>query len=136
MWFKKCFLINLLFYSILNHCQVANFKEKFALPNLVDETSGLLFLDGKIITHNDSGDTATLYEIDSLTGNLLRAISVKQATNVDWEDLAEDETHIYIGDFGNNEGTRTNLRVYRILKSEFRNSANVTAELISFSYKD
>lgn len=134
---KKQFLFLIFFlFSFLNYCQISDFKEKFELPSIVDETSGLLFLDGKIITHNDSGDAAVLYELDSVTGNLIRAVSIKQSKNVDWEDLAEDETHIYIGDFGNNNGDREDLRIYKILKSEFKNNSNATAQLISFSYED
>jgi putative lipase involved disintegration of autophagic bodies len=98
----------------LGHSQIKNFKEKFELPSEIKETSGLLLIDGKIITHNDRGDAANLYEIDSLSGNLLRTIRITNATNEDWEDLAEDENHIYIGDFGNNDGNRTNLRIYKI----------------------
>jgi hypothetical protein len=38
------------------------------------ETSDLLFLDGKIITHNDSGEPANLYEIDSLSITMIRTV--------------------------------------------------------------
>jgi hypothetical protein len=116
--------------------QIIDFKEKFELPWQVEETSGLLFLDGKIVTHNDRGDTSNLYEIDSLTGNLLRTININNVSNVDWEDLADDETYIYVGDFGNNNGTRTDLKIHRILKSDFKNNTSISAEVISFSYED
>jgi hypothetical protein len=135
--FKSSFLFLLIFLkSFLGHSQISDFKEKFELPSAVEETSGLLFLDGKIITNNDGGDAANLYEIDSLTGNLLRTININNATNVDWEDLADDETYIYIGDFGNNNGTRTDLKIYKILKSDFKNNTQVSSEIISFSYED
>ncbi|TXD54341.1 MULTISPECIES: T9SS type A sorting domain-containing protein [unclassified Polaribacter] len=124
------------FSPFLGQSQIKDFKEKFELPSAVKETSGLLMINGKIITHNDKGDAANLYEIDSLTGKLLRTIQITNATNEDWEDLAEDEEHIYIGDFGNNNGNRTNLRIYKILKSDFKNSTAVTAKRISFGYED
>lgn len=137
MWHKSLILF-LLFTinSLISQCQITDFLEKFELPNAVEETSGLLFLEGKIITHNDSGDYANLYEIDSLSGNLLRTIRINNASNVDWEDLANDDTYIYIGDFGNNNGTRTDLKIYRILKSQFKESTNISADIISFSYED
>jgi hypothetical protein len=135
--FKSSFLFLVIFLeSFLGQSQISDFKEKFELPSAVEETSGLLFLDGKIITNNDGGDAANLYEIDSLTGNLLRTININNATNVDWEDLADDETYIYIGDFGNNNGTRTDLKIYKILKSDFKNNTQVSSEIISFSYED
>ena len=93
--------------------QVSNLKTKYDLPQTVKETSGLLVVDGKIITHNDSGDAANLYELDSVTGNLLRTINITNATNVDWEDIALDDTHIYVADIGNNNGNRTDLTIYK-----------------------
>jgi hypothetical protein len=137
MMIKSSFLFLLiLLNSFLGQSQISDFKEKFELPTIVEETSGLLFLDGKIVTHNDSGDTSNLYEIDSLTGNLLRTININNVSNVDWEDLADDETYIYVGDFGNNNGTRTDLKIHRILKSDFKNNTSISAEVISFSYED
>jgi hypothetical protein len=122
--------------SFLSQSQITNFKEKFEIPSVAKETSGLLFLNGKIITHNDSGDDAYLYELDSLTGILNRRITITNATNVDWEDLTDDETYIYISDSGNNKGKRKDLKIYRILKSDFKNNNTVSAETISFSYED
>jgi len=124
------------FTNTYSQNQIRNFKEKFELPEKVKETSGLLFLDGKIITHNDSGDAANLYEIDSLSGAILRTVSISNATNVDWEDLAENDTHIFIADIGNNNGNREDLKIYTILKSDFKESNTVSAETISFSYED
>jgi hypothetical protein len=124
------------FYSFLAISQITNFKEKFDLPDETKETSGLLFFDSKIITHNDSGNQPNLYEIDSLSGNLLRTIYINNATNIDWEDITEDENHIYIADIGNNNGNRTDLKIYKLLKSDFKNSTSVSAEIISFSYED
>jgi len=130
-------LVLLLFLnSFLGQSQITSFREKFELLEVVKETSGLLFIDGKIITHNDSGDDANLYELDSLSGNLQRTINITNATNIDWEDITEDENHLYIGDFGNNNGNRTNLKIYKILKSDFKNNNAVTTEIISFSYED
>lgn len=122
--------------SFLGQGQISDFKEKFNLPTETKETSGLLFFNGKIITHNDSGDAANLYEIDSLSGKLLRTVFINNAINVDWEDITEDENYIYIGDFGNNIGTRTDLKIYKILKSYFKSKTSITADVITFSYED
>lgn len=124
------------FNSAYSQNQIGDFKEKFELPERVKETSGLLFLDGKIITHNDSGDAANLYEIDSLSGIIVRTVSISNATNIDWEDMAENDTHIFIADIGNNNGDRLDLKIYSILKSDFKNNTSISAEIISFSYED
>jgi len=130
-----CFIF--LFLISLNiKGQIENMYSKFDLPNTVSETSGLLFYNGKLITHNDSGDSAKLYELDTISGNISRTIHITNATNVDWEDITQDETYIYIGDFGNNNGNRQDLKIYRILKSDFNSATTITSEVISFSYED
>lgn len=110
----------------------------FELSTIVNESSGLLFFNGKLWTFNDSGGAATLYAIDTVSGQIVQQISISNASNVDWEDISMDNTHIFIGDFGNNNGTRTDLVVYKILKSQIPASGNssVTAERIQFSYSD
>ena len=108
------------------------------LESNINETSGLLFLNGKTITHNDSGGQAALYEIDVTTGNVNRTVTVTNATNVDWEDITQDGNYIYVGDFGNNNGSRKNLKIYKISIQEYLNTPDekVTAEVINFNYSD
>ncbi len=125
----------LLFFGPLVHSQF-NITEIGPMPNDVSETSGLLWVDDRLYTINDSGGEAALYRIDTGTLVINTTITVENATNVDWEALAQDETYIYVGDFGNNLGLRTNLTVYRIPKTDLDNSASVTAEAIFFSYED
>ena len=107
-----------------------------ALNNSINEASGLLYLNNTLITHNDSGGSNVLFEIDMTDGSILRTVSVNNATNIDWEDITADTTYIYIGDIGNNSGSRTDLKVYRILISDFFNSSSVTADIINYSYSD
>jgi hypothetical protein len=131
----------LLLFMLIVRCftlqaQIENITEKYDLPDAVSETSGLLFFNGKLITHNDSGDAANLYELDTISGNIIRTINISNATNVDWEDITQDDTYIYIGDFGNNNGDRKDLKIYRILKSDYSNNTSVTSETITFSYED
>ena len=108
------------------------------LHDQIDESSGLIYLDGRLITHNDSEGVASLYEIDSLTGNVIREVAILNATNHDWEDVCYDAEYIYIGDFGNNNGSRTDLKIYRIPRTDYLNTTNnaVHAEVISFHYGD
>jgi len=108
-----------------------------ALNETIKESSGLLYLEERIITHNDSGGAAALYEITT-AGTITRTVTISNATNVDWEDITADDTHIYIGDFGNNSGTRTNLKIYCIGISEYLNTVDdtVAAQIITYSYAD
>jgi len=102
----------------------------------VNETSGLLYLNNTLITHNDSATTNQLFDVDTSTGAVTRTVTITNASNTDWEDLTHDGTYIYIGDFGNYEGDRTNLKVYRIAIADYFASTSVTADLIRFSYSN
>jgi len=50
--------------------------------------------------------------------------------------LTENDTHLFVADIGNNNGNRQDLKIYTILKSDFKNNNSVSAEVISFSYED
>ncbi len=107
------------------------------LAEELKENSGLLNLNGTLITHHDSDGEASLFEIDPQTGAVTRTVAVTNAENQDWEDIAQDQQYIYIGDIGNNTGSRTDLKIYRIRKSAYAGSSNtVTAEVIAYSYPD
>jgi hypothetical protein len=104
----------------------------------LNETSGLLMSDGRLITHGDSGGAAELYEIDSLTGEISRTVIIANATNTDWEDLARDEDYIYIADIGNNNGNRTDLKIFKLSLENYLDTSlsEVPAQLIEYSYGD
>ncbi len=106
------------------------------LPGEVWESSGLLFHDNALITHNDSGNEANLFVIDTLSLAITRTVAISNAENIDWEDMAQDDQYIYVGDIGNNQGTRTDLGIYRIAKQDFDGSDTVSAEKINYVYED
>ncbi len=134
---KQHLAFSLVFFNVLcGNAQISNVQEEFDLPNTITESSGAIYVDKKLVTHNDSGGQNELYEVTLDTETISRIITISNATNVDWEDVAQDDTYIYIGDFGNNNGTRTDLKIYKILKSDFNSSTSITAEVINFSYAD
>jgi hypothetical protein len=108
------------------------------LQDSIENSSGLIYLNGKLITHNDSGGEPMLYEFDSVSGNVTRLVMIENATNTDWEDICYDNAYIYIADFGNNNGSRTNLKIYRLPISDYFMTPNdtVTVDIINFSYSD
>lgn len=108
------------------------------LDGTMGETSGLIHLEDRFITHNDSGSEPLLYELDTLTGLITRSVTVANAGCVDWEDICYDSDYIYVGDFGNNAGTRTDLAIYKIAISDYLEATNDTvyADTIRFSYAD
>ena len=104
------------------------------LPSSLVENSGLVVVSQGLFTINDAGNPNELYRIDSLDGTVLQTLLVV-GENEDWEDMAESDTHIFIGDFGNNAGNRTDLKVYRIAKAELGNNI-VNAQPINFAFAD
>ena len=104
------------------------------LSDSLKETSGLIAFENLLWTHNDDHDK-TIYGLDSL-GKIKKKIFLEQAVNNDWEEISQDSTHLYIGDFGNNySGNRSDLKILKIEKKSFlKGDPNI--ETISFSYSD
>jgi len=100
------------------------------------ENSGLILYRGYLWTMNDGGGDPVLYAFHPRTGTVVQSILVNQAKNRDWEDLAQDKDHIYIGDFGNNSGRRIELHIYIVNKKDIPvgQDYEVPAELIRFEY--
>lgn len=111
---------------------------KSKLPEEVCETSGLFFHKGRLWTHNDSGGDPILYALDTTTFGIVQRITLANAKNIDWEDLCSDGTYVYIGDFGNNRGSRKDLCVYKLPLASIpdEGDATLSAEIIRFSYAD
>jgi len=108
------------------------------LPEPVKETSGLVFFNWQLWTINDSGNKPEIYQIDTITGSILRTVVIHNTVNTDWESITQDEANVYIGDFGNNAGNRKDLCILKIPKSDFFIHTNDTmnASYIYFSYPD
>ncbi|MEP6851803.1 MAG: hypothetical protein ABJA87_03995 [bacterium] len=69
--------------------------------------------------HNDSGHAASLFALDARTGAVRGVYSVSGVTNVDWEDVAvaldaRGVASIWIADIGDNDATRSEVRIYRV----------------------
>lgn len=108
------------------------------LPGALSESSGMVWSDGKLWMHNDGGNAKAIYVVDTATGAILQTVTIDNYSNTDWEDIAADDTYIYVGDFGNNNGTRKDLKVLKIRKADIGSQASVqvNAQAISFSYAD
>jgi hypothetical protein len=104
------------------------------LSDSLRETSGLMVFDNLLWTHNDDHDT-TIYGLDS-NGIIQKKIKLEKVKNIDWEDISQDSSYLYIGDFGNNyKGNRKDLHILRIEKKSFLLN-NPVIDTISFSYSN
>jgi hypothetical protein len=110
----------------------------------LDELSGLAasrLNRGVLWTHNDSGDSARVFALDT-TGRLLGTYSFPSAIAIDWEDIAVGPgpvagvNYIFVGDIGDNLAIRPSIRIYRapepvVVLSQV--AAPVTASLAGIS---
>lgn len=119
------------------HAQTPVLTQLCELPPEIIETSGLENgPNGWFWTHNDGGNDAELFCVDTL-GIIQRTISVIGDANTDWEEIAKDEQgNLYIGNFGNNLLTRTDLHVVKIPNIDTCTVAASVTDTIRFSYPD
>ncbi len=78
--------------------------------------------DGVFFLHGDNGDEPVLAAVDR-RGAVLDLHRVVDAENEDWEDVAaapcpDDGDCLYVGDIGDNDGTRVNVSVYVVREPE------------------
>ncbi|MFQ3676153.1 MAG: T9SS C-terminal target domain-containing protein [Endomicrobiia bacterium] len=134
---KNTFLIFFIFLLVSNciFAQKIEIGFKTFLDYSVSETSGLLFINNTFWTHNDSGDKPFLYQIDTANGKILTTKEIVNAKNVDWEDICKSDSHIYIGDIGNNNGTRNIFQIYFFETEKLLGNDNrIMAQKIEFYY--
>lgn len=124
-------------YPVTNYSPI--FKAN--LPNDLKEISGLTQAGTRWWGHNDSGFDEEFFRLDPESGDVFQKITLKNAKNKDWEDIASDGTQLYIGDFGNNSNDRQNLGIYIVPLSWIGSSNFETVQefewsFLPFSYAD
>lgn len=102
----------------------------FPLNDKVKETSGLIFWNNLLWTHNDDSENI-LYGIHPASGAIEQQIAIRNLEVRDWEEIQHDQTYLYMGDIGNNyRGNRTDLRIFRKKKT------TVQLDTIGFHYPE
>lgn len=134
---KNIFCSVILFSFSNAYSQVVNPVVKATLPAVLNESSGVEVINrNNIWSHNDGSGNAELYNFDS-TGTLLRTLVILNAANVDWEDLARDTLgNFFIGDFGNNNNDRQDLKIYIIPDPSIIIGDSVLPQVINYTYPD
>ena len=106
------------------------------LPNALDETSGIISLNQGLSfwTINDGGNDPILFEINSKS-EILRRVVLKNASNIDWEDLTTDfEQYVYIADCGNNTNRSDKHAIYQILISDLITKDSISSKRIEITF--
>lgn len=135
---RKLIFILLVFSYFGLYAQISA-KTVYTLPKALAECSGLLYYNDKLITFNDSGNGVQLFVMDVDSNKILREVKITNASNTnwsDWEDIAQDDNYIYVGDIGGFYGWRKSMNIYRVAKADFDKNDEVTADIISFTYAD
>lgn len=122
--------------------------------NTLDEISGMaasIKNPGCYWVHNDSGDRARIFLINT-DGQIVCTLNIDTdyTDNRDWEDIAvgpgpiDNESYIYIGEFGDNGRKYSNKFIFRITEPEI-NTGNTgqrmnypvdSVSTIKYDYKD
>jgi hypothetical protein len=127
----------------------------------LDEISGLVrsrWQENVWWVHNDSGDDPRLFAIDSTgavhvapwhTGDyaahagadssdkpLWPGVRLGAAAHIDYEDLAVDDSTLYLGDIGNNGNARRDLGIYVIPEPFYYDRRSRPITYLSIAYPD
>ncbi len=132
---KHVFILLLVLETMLVSAQTSSWKEICKLDVRMVHSSGILSLNqGKTFwTQVDNSTPSEIYEINPQC-EVLKTLKIKNVTKTDWEDIAhDDQGTIYLGDFGNNNNNRTNLKIY-ILKHIGQQMDSIIPETITFRY--
>lgn len=147
---NRYFLLILLLFLVID---LSFAQDRRALGKLTNskltEVSGITpysFKDGYFWVHNDSGDKANLYLIDTL-GKLTQIVNLKGVKAIDWEDISrinyKNESYLVVGDIGNNLKNRDTLSIYILKEPKIDLSKNTNDILhvdkvkqIKFTYTD
>lgn len=128
-----CILGNMVFSQAVYKLKLKNYRVGYFEEKL-KETSGLAWLDGKLYTINDSGNSSEYYEINPKNAQII-AIHEVNFPNKDWEAITSDGEYLYIADIGNNAGSRRDLAIYKLGKNAEYKIPFFYANQIDFSPK-
>jgi hypothetical protein len=136
-----------LLIAFTTRCQTNNNNTKTAtftiekignLPSKIVESSGLIYYDSLLWTFNDGGHGEVLFGLDINSARIRKELELPESKNIDWEDITQDASSIYIGDIGNNWGNRKDLCIYKISKSKMnhKKKKEIKIHKINYSYPD
>ena len=127
-------LLSSLWFSTITGAQ--DLQVVCALPGAITECSGMYPAGSSSYWMlNDGGNPAELYLVDT-SGIMLRTLTIANFRNVDWEALTGDDSgNVYIGDFGNNDNDRRDLRIGKIRAADLQRDTT-SVKIMEFNYED
>ncbi len=86
---------------------------RFQDPEIV-ESSGLVVVDGLLVTSNDSGDTGRVFTVDPTTGETV-GVTAWSSAPTDVEALAPaGDGSVWVGDIGDNRADRESVSITKV----------------------
>ena len=86
---------------------------RFQDPEIV-ESSGLVVVDGLLVTSNDSGDTGRVFTVDPATGETV-GVTAWSSAPTDVEALAPaGDGSVWVGDIGDNRADRESVSITKV----------------------
>lgn len=109
-----------LFLILSFSCNTGNLKVIADLPSSLKEVSAVEIIPNSNLfwVIEDAGNKNVLYGLNE-KGKIVKELKITNSKNNDWEELTSDnEGNIYIGDFGNNNKTRTQFKILKVSRPE------------------
>jgi hypothetical protein len=141
----KAFLLVVL-ATALPQQNAASFSDRVRVGSMktLGETSGLAYSrksQNILWAHNDSGDSNRIYAVNT-AGDLVATVRVDGSNARDWEDMCigpgpGGDTHLYVGDIGDNNFQYATKTIYRFPEPSLGNSPfSVSTARIEYRYPD
>jgi hypothetical protein len=109
-----------------------NFQLERPLPKSLKEISGTVKDDDVLWAITDAN--GSIYKLD-LQGQVLQEVKLSGLHLTDVEAIAADRKYLYIGDIGDNDGTRADRIIIRIPKSSItKGTTTVSGDQIRFTF--
>lgn len=126
-------IVFLILLVVMHQSSAQTIKKWYNLSSPLTEISGMTIWQNRYFAHGDGGSPAMMFELDA-KGKIIDTTTLLKP-NTDWEDMAANTTHFFIGDFGNNNGTRKDLKILKF-PADSLGKKKVVPEVIAFSYAD
>jgi hypothetical protein len=91
----------------------------------ITELSGIVSLESGWWVHNDSGDTARVFDLAD-DGRTLATVNVEGVEATDWEDITGLGNELFVGDIGDNEAVRPEILIQHLTLPEPPPTGEVT----------
>ncbi len=102
-----------------------------SLPDPINECSGFCYYENHLLIINDSDNGPIIYRLDPLSMEIVEQVHLIGVNNIDWEAITCSGGFAILGDFGNNFGSRTDLKLYHLSLPKLS-----LEETVDFSFPD